>query len=366
MNNNRIASFDGLRGIAAFYVVAFHCFFMLPAPNLHYPAQYFLGTFFKYGWLGVHLFFIISGFVISFTLYKYNNVKQFMIARFARLYPTYWAAIIFSAILTLLLHKQLNFSLYLTNFLMFQQLLHVTNISGVFWTLSFELTFYVIAMTIFYFGYFSKHKLFIIWGAVTLAWQIMSYIGYVHPGTIMSKLGYFLILQFSPLFIFGVYLHKAFNYGWNKSFVLMMLAMVTIFIALLPANSAPNYNLSTCRILLGVIFMLSAFATRFPENKFLTSKVLVFFGKISYSWYLIHLVTAHFIFNSLSQYREIIYAPFVSFFISIFFSILFTKYIERPSHNFVLRVFKMKKRSTTGNESINTFPSHDQLGYNDR
>lgn len=339
MKGNRIASFDGLRGIAVLNVVLFHCFYMLS--STHYFGQNIMANISKYGWLGVDLFFIISGFVISFTLYKYNNVKSFCVARFARLYPTYWAAIIFAAILCFAQYRHIDLSQYLINFLMFQGLLHLSNVSGVFWTLSFELTFYTIAAVMFYFGFFKKNKVFVFWGMITLAWELMNYFGAVHPHSILSKLGYLLVLQYSPLFMFGIFLHKSFSDGWHRQNILMLLFLAAIFIALFPVNSAQGYSVNMCRIFMVGIFMLCSYATYFPKDKYLSSRFLVFFGKISYSWYLIHLILAHFIFD-LSLKQHIPIPAFSSFILSMIVAILFNKYIENPSHNFVIQIFNLR------------------------
>ncbi|OGT45982.1 MAG: hypothetical protein A3E82_07630 [Gammaproteobacteria bacterium RIFCSPHIGHO2_12_FULL_38_11] len=297
MKKNRIASFDGLRGIAVLCVVFHHCFAMLPGLDSHYPGQLF-----KYGWLGVDLFFIISGFVISFTLYKYNDVKKFAIARFARLYPAYWAAIIFSAFLVFIAGDHLNLVEYAANFLMFQDLLHFQNVSGVFWTLSFELTFYVFAACIFYFGQFSKHKIFVAWLVFSFAWDMIYFLGYVPPHSMMTKIGYLFILAYTPLFIFGIYLHRAFSQGWSKSIVYMLLFSALIFTAFLPGvigninQINPLLNVSIYRSFVILLFLLCAYATYFPDNTYLSSKFLTFCGKISYSWYLTHLMIAGFTF----------------------------------------------------------------------
>lgn len=340
MKENRIVSFDGLRGIAVLSVVLFHCFYMLTSND--FRQHNVISIISKYGWLGVDLFFIISGFVISFTLYKYSSVKEFFIARFARLYPAYWASVIFAAILSECINGNINLSQYVINLLMFQQLLHFPSVSGVYWTLSFELTFYALMAIVFYLGLFMRHKIFIFWVVVTLAWQIINYLGLDHSHSIISKLGYLFVLQYSPLFMFGIYLHKVFLNGLNKLNLLMLLFLSIMFIALFPESAAQGYNVDMCRFFMAIIFLLCFYATCFPKDKYLSSKFLVFFGKISYSWYLIHLMFSEFIFN-ISAIPHIINPAYTSFVLSMFVAILFNKYIENPSHNLVMMVSGMRK-----------------------
>src|SRR5690606_20208838 len=52
-----------------------------------------------WGFLGVHLFFAISGFVILMTLRNVKAPMDFVVARFSRLYPTYWAAMLLTALI---------------------------------------------------------------------------------------------------------------------------------------------------------------------------------------------------------------------------------------------------------------------------
>lgn len=328
MSQNRITTFDGLRGIAVLCVVLRHCFSITPGINSQFP-----GELFRYGWLGVDLFFIISGFVISFTLYKYNNIKGFAIARFARLYPTYWCSIVFYAILVLLVHDHINVSQYLINFLMFQDWLHFKDICGVYWTLAFELAFYVIAATIFYFGYFSKHQFFMLWISIAITWQLSYFLGFSHTHSVTSKLGYIFVLPYAQLFIFGIYLYKAFSTGWSRSTVFILSIAAISYVILAPGHE--TLSLIIFKLFVSAIFLLSAYATRFPQDKYLSSRFLVFFGKISYSWYLTHLMIAEFIVGTFPNF--IWSAPYASLLISFLVAILFKKYIENPTHNFVMK-----------------------------
>lgn len=328
MRKNRITTFDGLRGIAVLCVVLRHCFSMTPGVSTQFP-----GELFRYGWLGVNLFFIISGFVISFTLFKYNSIKNFAIARFARLYPAYWCSIIFSAVLVLIVHDHINLSQYLVNFLMFQDWLHFKDVCGVYWTLAFELAFYIIAATIYYFGFFTKHRFFILWMAMAIAWQLSYFLGIAHTHSIMSKLGYIFVLPYAQLFIFGIYLYKAFSQGWSKSTIFILAVAATSYVILTPGRESSSIIIF--KLLVSAIFLLAAFATRFPQDKYLSSRGLVLLGKISYSWYLTHLMVAEFVVSAFPHF--IWAAPYVSLILSFLVAIVFNKYIENPTHNFVMR-----------------------------
>lgn len=83
---NRIGHIDGLRGVAILSVLFYHAYARWPAlVRLPYGNQYAL--LFGWGWLGVELFFIISGFVIFMTLDKCESIPEFMGKRWLRLFP---------------------------------------------------------------------------------------------------------------------------------------------------------------------------------------------------------------------------------------------------------------------------------------
>jgi peptidoglycan/LPS O-acetylase OafA/YrhL len=85
-NEGRIEILDGFRCIAVMAVIAYHYFYcfnwILDDPE--YPSWYF----FAYGYFGVHLFFMISGFVIYRSLEQSDNIREFLGKRYLRLTPT--------------------------------------------------------------------------------------------------------------------------------------------------------------------------------------------------------------------------------------------------------------------------------------
>src|SRR3954466_2589137 len=97
---SRLAALDGLRLLAAFAVLSFHYtgirtpFWGAPA-HVVFPS---LNQVTRYGYLGVELFFIISGFVILMTAYG-RSIESFSASRVARLFPAYWTAILLTFLL---------------------------------------------------------------------------------------------------------------------------------------------------------------------------------------------------------------------------------------------------------------------------
>jgi peptidoglycan/LPS O-acetylase OafA/YrhL len=91
--NRHFRCFDGLRAFAVLWVVVYHC-----AGHVHTGVD-FLDRFMKAGDLGVDLFFVISGFLITTLILRErpapvgHRLKQFYIRRSLRIFPVYYVAI---------------------------------------------------------------------------------------------------------------------------------------------------------------------------------------------------------------------------------------------------------------------------------
>ena len=151
MINQRIVELDSLRGIAAVAVVIYHYFTRYDQQYGHeglYPELTYLT---KNGIYGVHLFFVVSGYVIFWTLHKTDRPLDFLVSRFSRLYPAYWFAIIltYTAVNIFgLPDRQVDINVALANSLMFHEYLNVSHVDGVYWTLTVEITFYLLIFLI--------------------------------------------------------------------------------------------------------------------------------------------------------------------------------------------------------------------------
>lgn len=98
---SRLYEIDLFRFLAALSVVLYHYTFRAyAAHDMSSMSFQQLGSFFRYGYLGVNLFFMISGFVILLTALN-KDLIGFAISRIVRLYPTFWASVTLTAVATL-------------------------------------------------------------------------------------------------------------------------------------------------------------------------------------------------------------------------------------------------------------------------
>ncbi|MEZ8640527.1 acyltransferase family protein [Vibrio splendidus] len=125
----------------------------------------------KYGYLGVHFFFMISGFVIGYSVIN-TTPRKFILSRMARLYPAYWIAIVFTSVISIFLANDamsVSLSQVIVNLTMLQHFLGVAHIDGVYWTLSVEILFYGLIFVFIITGAKKNIDLFfIVWSLILL------------------------------------------------------------------------------------------------------------------------------------------------------------------------------------------------------
>ncbi|WP_246264472.1 acyltransferase family protein [Aromatoleum toluvorans] len=170
----RLELLDYGRFFAAIIVVLFHYTFNGIANGKitsisHIAAVIELS---KYGYLGVELFFMISGYVIFFSA-RSGAASRFAVGRAVRLYPAYWFAVLFTSFFALQWGGDLMSvgpRQVLANLSMLQSFFGVPHVDGVYWTLLFEVTFYGAVLLLLLFG-LQKHlrTLFMFWPVLLLA-----------------------------------------------------------------------------------------------------------------------------------------------------------------------------------------------------
>ena len=154
--NPQYKTLDHWRGVAVLWVLLFHGFGTTYELSLH-PVVETLKSIAAPGWLGVHFFFVISGYCISASVYRLGQKQEgawvFLQHRFWRLIPTYWLALLFTVGLNLISMPFNQVSLdvvlpslwvWLGNFLLIQPYLEVPSYVVVYWTLVVEIGFYLI------------------------------------------------------------------------------------------------------------------------------------------------------------------------------------------------------------------------------
>jgi peptidoglycan/LPS O-acetylase OafA/YrhL len=148
----RLAWLDALRGFAALTVVWFHLSPLMLGNERHLAIMRHIDL----GKYGVLLFFLVSGYVIPMSLERHGSLRRFWIGRLCRIYPAYLGAIALVGVLALAgwgswqeSFSTQTVSAVLGHATMMTELLGLHGAVRVFWTLSYEMTFYLIVCGLF-------------------------------------------------------------------------------------------------------------------------------------------------------------------------------------------------------------------------
>lgn len=298
-----------LRAIAASWVCLIHLGMIT---NFH--GNRIINWIISEGQNGVAIFFVISGFILPYSLYKneYRITRffKFLLKRSIRIDPPYWVSIVLIFLLTPLSLSALNIFtvfLHLTYIVPFVNGVHWY--SDVFWTLSIEFQFYIllglfypilmrinpklaigvlILITIFFVSIFKfNYRGIIFTNIYDFVFGFILFLGYIKKISIKTLL--FVLLLFSAYVMFGVSIKTGFT---------PLIASVIIF-----------YYRKNNRV-----------------------PFLSFLGNISYSLYLTHLSIGIFYVSEIQPFIKNETVLFVSSLcVSIFFAYLFYILIEKPS-----------------------------------
>ena len=153
--SHNIRSLDGIRGLAIILVMFHHFEPLIPPSNLLIKS---VKHAFSFGWVGVDLFFALSGFLITGILLDTRQAKNYFGAFYARrilrIFPLYYFVLTVILIAASFKHPrplsvplvadQKLYYLYLTNWLALWKGQWGSNVLGHFWSLAVEEQFYLI------------------------------------------------------------------------------------------------------------------------------------------------------------------------------------------------------------------------------
>jgi peptidoglycan/LPS O-acetylase OafA/YrhL len=356
MNRHRIELLDSFRFIAIISVLLYH--FTNSWVTL-YPYGNFFQHIFKYGYLGVHFFFMISGFVISYTLEKTPDLYSFFRNRFTRLFPPMFLCSLITFFMVRLLddhdlfknaHELKNLVPGLT-FMNPSLWTLITNtdfhwINGSYWSLWVEIQFYVISSSL----YFLDKKHF--FRNILLAGIVLSIVKYIPQYFLNNPVQYLELHGLHPFFNEWKYGNEIFNLTfyitWFLSGVIMyelykgfklrqhvfqaLCSLMILFCLVRDTKTFFTESLAVtifASLLMFVLFLLMIYRKEYLF--FLKNPLLIRIGVISYSIYLVHEETGILLIikygGYLGQWSPL--APFIMIIIVICFAELSYRFYEK-------------------------------------
>ncbi|MEV6972915.1 acyltransferase [Kitasatospora sp. NPDC093806] len=294
----RLYALDGMRLFAALSVLSFHWTAYVGIAGVWQgvtpkEALPLLNRVAAYGWLGVELFFVISGFVICMSCWG-KRPGEFFVSRVVRLYPGYWAGIALTS-LVVLNFKQfarwgaadgLDLHVILGNLTMLQTPLGMRHVDGVYWTLWVEMRFYLLFALVVATG-LTYRKVVAFCGV----WTILAVLA---PQAGIPLLTTMVMPNESPFFIAGVGMFLMYKFGQNLllwgivgfSWILALTRLRAIQEVYVNVLGHPlSWNVMAAVVTLAFALVLGAALGLFDWVQW---KWLTIAGALTYPLYLIH------------------------------------------------------------------------------
>jgi peptidoglycan/LPS O-acetylase OafA/YrhL len=358
----RINTIDGFRLIAIFSVILFH-FYSHWTGAMGTPSYYPYGdkySFFSYGYLGVQFFFIISGFVIAFTLHRTRNIVVFWEKRLARLLP---AMLLCSAITFFVArkidtgyifqeaHSFKNFLFSLTfaspkllNRIVPPNLSGISYLNFSYWSLWPEIQFYVLASVVYYIkpGKFARN--FCILALIFYSFFLVIQNVAMNNMFNISTTGHFINACFDTVQLFNIFTYVLwFSIGvimfdiYSGEANLYNFVTLIIMASLLLYGCADDWLVRLSFLAMMGLFLVFLYYPR--ALSFLSYKPISKIGMASYSLYLIHEVIGNILIMRYASYfgKLDFLFPLVLIAVMIGFSLLSFRFIERPIIKFLAR-----------------------------
>jgi peptidoglycan/LPS O-acetylase OafA/YrhL len=295
-----IKQLDSLRAIAVTFVLIGHYF-----------PSFYMWKYFPIGAIGVDIFFVLSGFLItnilinqrdlndSFKCNKLKIISNFYIRRILRIFPIYYIFIIFIYLFSSIFQANINSALpylltYTVNIYFFKKNGFSGEISHL-WTLAVEEQFYFIWPWI---VLFTKKYLLLYIIIVFISIGVFGKIIMVN-----NSMGGYLTFNCFDAFGFGALFSYFYStpkenfIKFNKSISFLAFFSFILFVyGLFHQRYVPLRTLNSIIALYIITYIVMHNESRSLFFKYvLNNKVLIFIGKISYGIYLYHLIVLAFV-----------------------------------------------------------------------
>lgn len=304
IKHEHVPVLDLLRLFAALGVVLFHYAFRgAAAENFTVVSLPSIEPVAKYGWFGVQLFFVISGFVIARSAVGRGPV-QFGIARLARLWPAFVVCTTLTALVTWLFGAprfETSVPQWLANLTMVAPAFRQPFMDGAYWSIVIEITFYAWLALFMALGQFPKRT-----DDIVLGWLSIALINeaLVHS----SVMRHLFMTEYAGFFCAGILIAEIAGgrRGWQAPFLIVVSTVIACSEALVGAReTAVHYSVpfsTAMMIMLTVLSITLVWLASRIRSLPLPKGLVLAIGGLTYPLYLLHQHIGYIAFNQLHEH----------------------------------------------------------------
>ncbi|TDD64161.1 acyltransferase, partial [Actinomadura darangshiensis] len=243
-----------------------------------------------FGYLGVQLAFLISGFVILLTAWD-RNAGDFAIARVVRIYPAYWFSVLLSVVLFMICGSAVPYGdgdnpvqRLLPNLTMLQDGMHVPSVEVLYWVLWVELHFYVLIALLARAGItYGRCVTFMV------SWLLLGAYAKESDSELLQRLFF---PETAPYFIAGMAFFLIYRFGSNLALWLILAASWALSVHYLvdgisPLNAWKGVHEIVIPVVLAVFYAVMALVA-LRKLSWLRWRGLTLLGAVAYPLYLMH------------------------------------------------------------------------------
>lgn len=341
-DTTRVPLLDLLRVAAVGAVILYHYGFWGPASHgVPQVAMPYLAPVAQYGFLGVPVFFAISGFVIAYSAEGRTPIG-FAIARFSRIYPTFVICMTLTFLATLLVghaYFQVTWGQWFANLFIAAPMFGQPYMDDAYWSLVIEVVFYAWIALFLAWGIFPRRidLLIMAWIAITFVNELTVDLPIIEKVFMADDSGFFAV---------GLLIYE--HYRGRRDMRLYSLLTLAMGTAAFQAvhklerlgvhthgSFDPGVVTAICIISLGTVFA----ATRVKSLP-LPAGFVAAAGGITYPLYLLHLQLGYVILLSTTAHPNALSTMLIVAGMALLAWFVW-RFLERPAHNFVKRRLTM-------------------------
>lgn len=307
MENMRLRHIDAMRGIACLLVLFIH---------FCEKTSLIENSIFSYidpGKIGVAMFFMISGFIIPYSLgNRRSQTISFLVSRFFRLYPVYWLSVLLGACSCLYIRCEgISIFQLIANITMLPAIFKQQGFFSIYWTLLVEFFFYALCIVLYKANCLKNiNKIF----ALSFTLLLLSLLLAVLRKSTNLPFPVGIIFSISLMLFSSLLREWKINYDKQARYLSMI--YLFLFALLFPIVCKMSYNASHILYIASyfsgiLLFYVLAFNYR------IASKIIIYIGSISYSIYLLHPFFVDIVYAKMGQRENFNISLFLIYFVSV-------------------------------------------------